>query len=379
MRVAYHSPLPPSRSGIADYSALLLPELAHHLEIVLPRPGRLRREPEADLALYHVGNDPSAHAWVVETLRRRPGVVVLHEFVLHHLVAGMTLAHGDREAYVSAVEREGGLVGRLLAHAAVDHRILPLWESRPQDFPLAFWALDAAAGLIVHSRYVESLVRASGYDRPLWRIPHPGWPLPEIERVSVHDGPLIGCFGHLNESKRVPQLLEAFSRLHARRPEARLMLVGGASAGLAGLRFGEGVIREQYVPERRLWSLMAACDVIVGLRAPTMGETSGSAIRALCLGKPQVVSDIGWFAELPDEVALKVAPGPGEAEALEAALEALLADDARRAVMGAAAIELARREHAVARVAAAYADALAEAAELARAARQAVPVGSARG
>ncbi|MGZ4400152.1 MAG: glycosyltransferase family 4 protein, partial [Gaiellaceae bacterium] len=96
-------------------------------------------------------------------------------------------------------------------------------------------------------------------------------------------------------------------------------------------------------------------------------------------GKPQVVSDIGWFAELPDEVALKVAPGPGEAEALEAALEALLADDARRAGMGAAAIELARREHAVARVAAAYADALAEAAELARAARQAVPVGSARG
>ena len=44
---------------------------------------------------------------------------------------------------------------------------------------------------------------------------------------------------------------------------------------------------------------MAACDAIVSLRSPTMGETSGSAIRALSLGKPLVVSDVGWFSELP--------------------------------------------------------------------------------
>ena len=58
--------------------------------------------------------------------------------------------------------------------------------------------------------------------------------------------------------------------------------------------------------EERLWSLMAACDVCVNLRSPTMGETSGSVIRQLSLGKPVVVSDVGWFAELPDDVALKV-------------------------------------------------------------------------
>ena len=53
-----------------------------------------------------------------------------------------------------------------------------------------------------------------------------------------------------------------------------------------------------------LWALMAACDACINLRAPTMGETSGTAVRALALGKPLVVSDVGWFAELPDEVAL---------------------------------------------------------------------------
>ena len=51
---------------------------------------------------------------------------------------------------------------------------------------------------------------------------------------------------------------------------------------------------------------MAACDACVSLRSPTMGETSGTAIRALSLGKPLVVSDVGWFSELPDDVALKV-------------------------------------------------------------------------
>ena len=59
------------------------------------------------------------------------------------------------------------------------------------------------------------------------------------------------------------------------------------------------------MPEERLWSLMAACDVLVNLRSPTMGETSGAVIRGLSLGKPMLVSDVGWFAELPDDVALQ--------------------------------------------------------------------------
>jgi len=64
------------------------------------------------------------------------------------------------------------------------------------------------------------------------------------------------------------------------------------------------VQRLDYVPEERMWSLMAACDVLVNLRFPTMGETSGSAIRALSLGRPLIVSDVGWFSELPDGAVL---------------------------------------------------------------------------
>ena len=166
MKVAYYSPLPPSRSGIADYSALLLPALEERIDVELARPGRFRRAPKADVALYHVGNDPEAHGWIVEALRRRPGVVALHELVLHHLVAGITLARGDAAGYLAAMERDHGLAGRLLAYGVLDNRIPPLWETRPQDFPLAGEILRLAQGLVVHSRYVEEGARARGLRGP---------------------------------------------------------------------------------------------------------------------------------------------------------------------------------------------------------------------
>ena len=194
--------------------------------------------------------------------------------------------------------------------------------------------------------------------------------MPDVAAGDALDGgPLFGSFGNVNASKRIPQLLEAFARVRRERPDARLLLVGAASPGFdldrrlqrLGLA-GDGIVREGYVDEDRLWALMAACDVYVNLRSPTMGETSGTAIRALSLGKPLVVSDVGWFSELPDDVALKVPVDEDEVDTLAAALELLArAEDARRA-MGAAALELARSEHDLDRVAELYAAAFEQAA-----------------
>jgi glycosyltransferase involved in cell wall biosynthesis/4-amino-4-deoxy-L-arabinose transferase-like glycosyltransferase len=369
VKVSYFSPLPPSTSGIADYSALLLPALERLVDVDVVRPGRTRPVADADVALYHVGNDPDAHGWIVDALRRRPGVVVLHDFVIHHLVAGLTIGRHDGHAYLAAMEREAGVPGRLLGYGVLEGRVPPLWEVRPEEFPLAGEVLDRATAVVVHSHFVEERVRAHGYEGPLHRIPHPAWPVPAIEPARVAGAPLIGCFGHINESKRIPQLLAAFAALRRRHEGARLLLVGSESPGFdlegriarSGLD-ATGVIREPYVEEERLWALMAACDACVLLRAPTMGETSGAAIRTLSLGKPLVVSDVGWFAELPDSVAEKIpVGGDGEVQALTAALRRL-ADPATAASMGAAARALAEREHDVGRVAERYAAVLEEAA-----------------
>jgi len=370
MKVAYFSPFPPERTGISEYSELLLPALRERIDVeVVARGASPPRG--ADVCLYHVGNNPDAHGWIVEALRKRPGVVVLHDFVLHHLVAGLTLGRRDGEGYLGAMQREAGVPGRLLAHGVLDGVVPPLWEVRPDDFPLAGEVLEHAAkpggGLIVHSRFVAERALASGYSGRWWRIPHPAWPDPGIAPADVEGDPLVGCFGNLNASKRVPQLLEAFARLRETRPGARLLLVGAEAPGfdLAGRLHGlglEGVVREDYADEDRLWALMRACDVCVALRSPTMGETSGSAIRALVLGRPLVVSDVGAFRELPDEVALKVPVDEHEVDTLAAALELLAENLSAREAMSGAALEHVRAEHDLGRVAEAYAAALEDAA-----------------
>ena len=365
MKVAYYSPAAASRSGIADYSALLLPALRERVsEVVVVEPGG--RAPAADVTLYHVGNDPDAHGWIVDALRRRRGVVALHEIVLHHLIAGITIGRGDGRGYLSAMEREAGVAGRLLALGVLDNLLPLLWETEPERFPLAGTILDLADGLIVHSRYVEQRARAAGYRGRVWRVPHPAWPEHDVVPAGLAGDPLVGCFGNLNMNKRIPQLLEAFAVLRARRPGARLLLVGAAAERfdldrrLERLGIGGGaLLREGYVEEERLWSLMAACDVLVNLRSPTMGETSGAVIRGLSLGKAMLVSDVGWFAELPDGVALRIPVDGHEVPTIAAALE-LAAD--RAGELGAAAREYVRREHDLGRAADGYAAALVEAA-----------------
>jgi glycosyltransferase involved in cell wall biosynthesis len=221
--------------------------------------------------------------------------------------------------------------------------------------------LDRATGLVVHSRYVHDRVRGMGYRMPIHVVPHAAWPDPGIAAAPVAGEPLVAAFGNINASKRVPQLLEAFARVRERHPRARLLLVGEPSArfdlerrlqrlGIAG----DGIEATGFVDERRLWALMAAADVHVALRHPTMGETSGTVIRALALGKPLVVSDVGWFAELPDEVALKVAVDEHEVDSLAAAIELLATRSDVRAAMGAAAAGLAAGPHALERVAEGY-------------------------
>jgi glycosyltransferase involved in cell wall biosynthesis len=124
----------------------------------------------------------------------------------------------------------------------------------------------------------------------------------------------------------------------------------------------ENVLQLDYVDEPRLWALMDAADVSVNLRWPTMGETSGTAIRALVLGTPLVVSDVGWFAELPDDAVEKIRVGQNEVDRIAETLLRLSRDAARRAELGAMGRAYVEREHELGRIADRYVSALEDAA-----------------
>jgi glycosyltransferase involved in cell wall biosynthesis len=355
---------------VADYSAHLLPALERRIDVKVARRGARRAPRGSGFALYHVGNNAEAHGWIVEALRRRPGLVVLHDVVLHHLVAEMTIGRGNVNGYLDAMQAEGGIVGRLLAHGVADGLLPSLWAERPEEFPLTMAVVGSATGIIVHSQYAVDRLRELGYEGRVWRIPMPAWPVSAPEHAPRGQAPVIGCFGHMNTAKRIPQLLEAFARTRRSMPEARLVLAGSASDALdvdgtiARLGLEDVVTRHGYVDETTLWRLIGEADVLVNLRSPTMGETSGMVVRALSLGKPLVVSDVGWFAELPDEVAAKVSVDEREVETLATVLARLAGDPELRATMSAAAAAYARAEHDLERVADLYVTAIEEAAGL---------------
>ena len=101
---------------------------------------------------------------------------------------------------------------------------------------------------------------------------------------------------------------------------------------------------------------MQACDVAVNLRHPTAGETSGTVVRLLGLGKPLIVNDTGAFAEIPDDCCAKVALDDTEEDLLFAYLRRLAGDAPLRRRMGENAQRHAAAHHSLAGSARGYAE-----------------------
>ncbi len=324
MRLAYFSPQPPQRSGIADYSASLLPYLRERHEIEAFEDNADEFDPGAfDVSLYQIGNN-SHHALAYRTALDHPGVVVLHEANLHHLIAEMTIRRNDWDTYMREVEFDGGPAAAAYATRVRSLEVGPDYEG----VPMLRRILAGARGVITHSHYVERIVQDTGYLGPLAVIPH-GVSLLDADRMAYRehlgvgeDAPLVGIFGFLKPYKRVPECLRAFRRLAALEPQAKMILAGEEHPDLRlaplieSLDLSAGVRHLGFLSIDDLDGYMAACDVILNLRHPTVGETSGTLMRALGLGRAVITSDIGAFAELPDDVCLKVAVEPAEEDLL---------------------------------------------------------------
>jgi glycosyltransferase involved in cell wall biosynthesis len=86
---------------------------------------------------------------------------------------------------------------------------------------------------------------------------------------------------------------------------------------------------------------LEAADIICGLRKPVLEGASGSAIEALQAGRPLIVADAGFYAELPDAFVSKVGPEVDEAELAEQ-LQRLVEDEPLRRRLGEAARDWAQ-------------------------------------
>jgi glycosyltransferase involved in cell wall biosynthesis len=358
MNLAWFSPLPPIPSGIGDYSFELLPLIAEQAEVDVftPTPGRrghLERpsgvaavlEPESfdaragryDAVFHHLGNNPH-NEYVFDAARRHPGVAVLHDFVLHHMLADRLEVPEKRSRYRELLEGEYGETGRTLFRLAAMRMVGDLEQFL---FPLNGAVTRAARAMVVHTQDVRDRVVAPGV--PVTVIPHyAGKPPTAVEGMTrsqarerlglPSDAFLVGQFGFLTRQKQPVAVLGGFARFLSRFPGALLLVVGQnmAGRGLVHLISDRGLERSVrmagYVDLERMYLYLRAVDVVVNLRYPTAGESSGTVARALAEGRPTIVNNLGAFAELPSDVVMKVEVDGDQEVELAAHLTALAED-----------------------------------------------------
>lgn len=305
MTVGFFSPLPPARTGVADYSAKLLEALGKLCDV---RVG----DRKADICLYQVGNNP-LHLDIYRQALARPGVVVLHDAVLHHFLLGSL----DRQTYIEEFVYNYGEFERGLAAQLWEARRRSGQDPRYFDRPLVRRIAEAARAVVVHNPAAARIVREHAPQARVVEIPHlfaPPGP-PRAWTPGPPDAFLFGVFGHLRASKRIPTILRAFNRI--RGAGARLLVAGDFVApdlesALAPMLDAPGVIRVPYVSEPEFQALAAAVDAGISLHNPSAGETSGIAIRLMGIGKPVLVSAGEEVARFPDDAVIRIDRGLAE-------------------------------------------------------------------
>ena len=395
VRLAWFSPMPPRRSGIAAYSAEILPLLRRRyksIDVFVDRIGdppatgefsahdfvwKHRRQPY-DLTIFQLGN-ASCHDYMWAYLFHYPGLVVLHDAQLHqaralallkqrnprrdHYFAEFQANHPDAPADAAELVAEG------LAEGLYHH------------WPFVRLVLESARVAVVHNELVRSDLSERYEVAAIEAIPM-GVIDPQasdtretiLARHGIpSDALVVGAFGGITPEKRLGPLLDAVAALTPSYPNLHVLLVGEEvphfDVSREATRFGiaDRVHITGYVPDASLPSYVAAADICSCLRWPTNRETSASWLRCLAAGRATIVTDLAHLVHVPtlrypafaartsEAVAVSV-DVVDEARALPAALAWLLADTRRRQHLGQTARVWWQAQHTLAHMADAYQD-----------------------
>jgi glycosyltransferase involved in cell wall biosynthesis len=327
-RLAWFTPTPPDRSGIAAYNQELLPLLAPRydidvftspLEAEQPRPQRHPTVFEAhdfawkhftspyDLVVYQLGN-AMCHTFMWPHLFRHPGLVVLHDGQLHHARARALLARGRADDYRAEFHANH-------PDAPVDAPelvIRDLADSTYYFWPMLKLVVERARLTAVHSpRLADDLAAQFGIEVATIRmgVAEPA-AVDEQQRRATRarhglspDAVVFAALGLVTPEKRISQILQVMPDVADVAPAAHLMLVGGAAehydamAEARDLGIADRVTVTGYVPDEDVPAYMACADVCLCLRWPTGRETSASWLRALAAGRATVVVDLAHADE----------------------------------------------------------------------------------
>jgi len=398
-RIAFFSPLPPQKSGVSDYSALLLQELKETYEIDLyhasgyvpesalvaeefaccdarlfPRRAAVR---DYRSLVYQMGNSPY-HQFLYETMRRYPGVVTLHDFCLagFHMMSGQRQGR-EREVLGAELLRwypgQAGAIAEVLDTTPWDREVVAR-TCAERGWYLNRGVVACAQRVVVHSPWcLEQARRAAPADAErMVVIPHGIWPrsISAAQRAAIrarfdipHDALMIASFGFIHPDKMSPEALDVFAVVARSDPSAVFVFAGEEADGGVVRRHAEGLglsDRVRFLGRQAMsdfTDLIAATDLGINLRRPpTHGETSGALLYLLASGVATIVTDVATFSDYPSSTVWKVRWESEGTFGLERALRTLAADRGAREALGRAAQSYTREHHEWSRVAKSYVD-----------------------
>ena len=350
-RVAAFTPGPPRRSGGAVYAGALLPALAEHLDVVAVSPDPIEWDgptispddvdpADHDVLLHFLADSPD-HLFSYRSAVDLGGVVMCHDVMLPHLLG--TFSPDDDVADLAEH------MGEERARQLLDRRRRGI-ASHTEVYLLQMVnrAVRHAEAAVVHSRFAKFVLDSEVPGLPVHHVPSHTGAVPDglgdaaglRRRLDLPASAfLVGLFGYLGGHKRVNETLDAIAAAvpvaRRRGVDVHVLLVGTE----VGLDLHEALMLRGLdttatlrgsVDDRSFFEHMAAVDVLVGLRYPTLGESSATLVQAMHLGKPVITTDHAQFGE--EWAAIRVAPGPHETDDVAKALVVLATGARCRAV-----------------------------------------------
>jgi glycosyltransferase involved in cell wall biosynthesis len=320
MRIAWFSPMPPVRSGIAAYSAELVPRLAgaHTIDCFSAANAvdflwQARRDPY-DLVVYQLGNAP-CHDFLWGYLAFEPGLVVLHDARLHHARA-RDLLHQERfDDYRREFRYDHPETQRDFAEYAVAGLGGPIYYC----WPMLRVAIRTARLVAVHNPRVAADLRAEFPGAAVEAIhlgtapfgsAAPGADEAARERGRAvlgvpPEAVLFAAFGKITAEKRIGAILRAFEAVASEHADVHLLLAGDASEFPALERERSASAHAArihvtgYIPDQAIGEYLAASDACLCLRWPTALETSASWVQCLAAARPTVITDLAHLVDIP--------------------------------------------------------------------------------
>jgi glycosyltransferase involved in cell wall biosynthesis len=363
-KVAWLSPLPPQRSGIANYSYWLVKALRPYVDLdlycdtadsdlknefqVYPLLAFPQQRQKYDETIYHLGNNSLFHKEIYKYAWSFPGTIVLHDYNLSAFMHDAFYLKSDWQLYEQALANTNGE-----SDSKGLQGFIPRLRRNVGAFPMSHAVAQKSRKVIVHHRWIRDQLPDANH---IHVIPHFARincrPAPEEidafkKRFQIDNNHfVIACLGFINTNK-LPQLqVDVVKRLLAQGYPVHLLFAGETAPEVKRLQaeveaseYRDNITFTGYLDDTDYGAAVFAADVTINLRNPSMGEASGTLMHALAAGKPAIVSDVNQYKEFPDRVCWKVTHDQNEAHLLYEYLTVLLSNRSVREAISENAID----------------------------------------